>query len=131
MAAVDGRTGHCPIRQPRHPTVRVQAYRPLEALSSSDTGQSGATPDMYCSLSDAPLTGGSALQRPVPLNLQLLQSTVSRRSRCSTGAPDSPVNCSGAPPEKPESGELDAVRSWCTVHCPVRQTRAYSVSLLL
>jgi hypothetical protein len=26
-AAVDGRTGHCPVRQPRHPTVRV---RPLE-----------------------------------------------------------------------------------------------------
>jgi hypothetical protein len=22
-AAVDGRTGHCPVRQPRHPTVRV------------------------------------------------------------------------------------------------------------
>jgi hypothetical protein len=23
MAAVDGRTRHCPVRQPRHPTVRV------------------------------------------------------------------------------------------------------------
>jgi hypothetical protein len=21
--SVDGRTGHCPVRQPRHPTVRV------------------------------------------------------------------------------------------------------------
>jgi hypothetical protein len=26
-AAVDGRTGQCPVRQPRHPAVRV---RPLE-----------------------------------------------------------------------------------------------------
>jgi hypothetical protein len=25
--SVDGRTGHCPVRQPRYPTVRV---RPLE-----------------------------------------------------------------------------------------------------
>jgi hypothetical protein len=24
MAAVDGRIGHCPVRQPRHPTIRVQ-----------------------------------------------------------------------------------------------------------
>jgi hypothetical protein len=30
-AAVAWRTGHCPVRQPRHPTVRV---RPLELLSS-------------------------------------------------------------------------------------------------
>jgi hypothetical protein len=30
--------------------------RPLEALSSSGTGQSGATPDRYCSLSGAPVT---------------------------------------------------------------------------
>jgi hypothetical protein len=25
VAAVDGRTGHCPVRQPRHPIVRVLA----------------------------------------------------------------------------------------------------------
>jgi hypothetical protein len=30
-AAIAWRTGHCPVRQPRHPTVRV---RPLELLSS-------------------------------------------------------------------------------------------------
>jgi hypothetical protein len=30
-AAVVWRTGHCPVRQPRHPTVRV---RPLELLTS-------------------------------------------------------------------------------------------------
>jgi hypothetical protein len=32
----------------------------------------------------------------------------------SGGAPDSPVNCSGERPQKPEGGEFGAVRSWCT-----------------
>jgi hypothetical protein len=49
------------VRQPRHPTVRVRAQSTVGALSSSGTGQSGAAPDRYCSLSGAPLTGGSAL----------------------------------------------------------------------
>jgi hypothetical protein len=30
QAAVEGRTRHCPVHQPRHPTVRV---RPLELLT--------------------------------------------------------------------------------------------------
>jgi hypothetical protein len=68
-AAVDGRIGHCPVRQPRHPTVRVRALSTVGALSSSGTRQSGATPDTHCSLSGAPLTGGSALPRTVPLKL--------------------------------------------------------------
>jgi hypothetical protein len=33
-----------------------------------------------------------------------LRSTVALDSRCSTGTPDSPVNYSGARPQKPESG---------------------------
>jgi hypothetical protein len=37
-------TGHCPMRQPRHPTVRV---RPLELLTCGP-------PDMSCSLSGVP-----------------------------------------------------------------------------
>jgi hypothetical protein len=36
-------TGHCPVRQPRHPTVRV---RPLEILSSG-------SPESHCTLSGA------------------------------------------------------------------------------
>jgi hypothetical protein len=46
-----------------------------------------------------------------------LQLTVALDSRCTAGAPgtsDSLVNYSGARPEKPESGELDVVQSWCT-----------------
>jgi hypothetical protein len=49
-------TGHCPVRQPRHPPVRV---RPLELLSSGPPGQSGGAPDSHCSLSGA--SSGSAL----------------------------------------------------------------------
>jgi hypothetical protein len=45
VAAVDGRTGHSPVRQQRHPTVRVLTVTIVGALSSSGTGQSDATPD--------------------------------------------------------------------------------------
>jgi hypothetical protein len=55
-APVDGRTGHCPVRQPCHPTVRVRAQITVGALFSSGTGQSGAAPDRDCSLSGVPLT---------------------------------------------------------------------------
>jgi hypothetical protein len=45
-----------PVRQSRHPTIRVQAQTTVGALSSSGTGQSSAAPDRHCSLSGAPLT---------------------------------------------------------------------------
>jgi hypothetical protein len=49
-------TGHCPVRQPRHPTIRVLELSTIRGLSSGGTGQSSATPDSYCSVSGAPLT---------------------------------------------------------------------------
>ena len=49
-------TGHCPVRQPRHPTVRVWAQTTVGALSSCGTGQSSVAPDRHYSLSDASLT---------------------------------------------------------------------------
>jgi hypothetical protein len=36
-----------PVRQPRHPTVRVRTVSIVGALSSSGTGQSGAASDRY------------------------------------------------------------------------------------
>jgi hypothetical protein len=51
----EGATGHCPVRQPRHPTVRVLTVSTVGALTSWCTGQSGAAPDSYCSVSGAPL----------------------------------------------------------------------------
>jgi hypothetical protein len=41
-AAVDGRTGQSPVRQPRHLTIRVLTVSTVGALSSGGTGQSGA-----------------------------------------------------------------------------------------
>ena len=65
VATVDGRTGHCLVRQPRHPTVRVLAVSTVGALSSCGTGQSGATPDRYCALSGAPLATALTSARSV------------------------------------------------------------------
>jgi hypothetical protein len=48
-----------PVRQPRHPTVRVLTVSTVGALTSWGTGQSGAAPDSHCSLSGAP--SGAAL----------------------------------------------------------------------
>jgi hypothetical protein len=75
------------VRQPCHPTVRVQAQTSVGALSSSGTKQSGAALDRYCSLSDAPLTAALTSARTV------VSVAVDRcaSSRCSAGAPDSPV----------------------------------------
>jgi hypothetical protein len=102
------------VRQPCHPTVRVRSQSIVGALSSCGIGQSGAAPDRYCSLSGAPLTAAllcRALFAHCSSGIQLLQATVVRSSRCSAGAPDSPVNYSEARPEKPEGGEFGVVRS--------------------
>jgi hypothetical protein len=37
-----------PVRQPRHPTVRVLTVSTVGALTSCRTGPSGAAPDSYC-----------------------------------------------------------------------------------
>jgi hypothetical protein len=92
----------------------------LEAFSASGTGQSGAAPDKPCSLSGAPLMGGSDSTRTV-LHYSSESSTFAvdhcaKESllRCHTGqsggTPDSPVNFSGARLEKPESSEFGSVR---------------------
>jgi hypothetical protein len=148
MAVVDGRTGQSgappdTVRCASHVTqpLGFENFWPLEALSSSGTGQSGAAPDRHCSVSGAPLMGGSDSACTVlhcssdssafAVDRCAKEPLLRWCARQSGGTPDSLVNYSGAHWLKPESGELDTVRSWCTGHCPVRQTRAYSVSLLL
>jgi hypothetical protein len=54
-----------PVRQPRHPTVRVLAVSTVGALYSCGTGQSGAAPDRYCALSGAPLAAALTPARTV------------------------------------------------------------------
>jgi hypothetical protein len=50
-----------PVRQLRHPTIRVRALTTVGALSSCGTGQSGAAPDRYCALSGAPLAAARTM----------------------------------------------------------------------
>jgi hypothetical protein len=91
VAAVDGRIGHCPVRQPRHPTVRVLTQSTVGALTSGGTGQSGAASDRRCSLSGAPLTSVLTSAANCSVVRGTVQSTVAPKSRCSADAPDSPV----------------------------------------
>jgi hypothetical protein len=52
-----------PVRQPRHPTVRVLTVLTVEALTTWGTGQSGAAPDRHCSLSGAPSDAALTLRK--------------------------------------------------------------------
>jgi hypothetical protein len=87
-------TGHCPVRQPRHPTVRVLMVLTVGALISWGTGQSGAAPDKHCSLSGAP-SGAALTLRELSAHCSRcrrpLESTVALASRCFAGTPDSPM----------------------------------------
>jgi hypothetical protein len=122
-------TGHCPVRQPRHPTVRVLMVLTVGALTSWGTGQSGATPDIHCSLSGAPSGACSDSAQTIRTLFTLSADRWSRPLRwqpllrwCteqSGGTPDSLVNYSGARPQKPEGEEFEVDPPWCTGHCPV------------
>jgi hypothetical protein len=83
-----------PVRQPRHPTIRVLTVSTVGALTAWATGQSGATPDRHCSLSGAPY-GAALTLRELSARCshcrRPLESTVALLSRCSAGTPDSPV----------------------------------------
>jgi hypothetical protein len=133
IAVGDGccRWAHRTVRCASHVTqpLGFGRCRPLEALSSSGTGQSGAAPDRYCSLPGAPLMGDSALPRTIAHCSS--ESSAFAVDRCakelllrwctgqSGGTLNSPVNYSRARLEKPEGGKLGSLRSWCTGHCPV------------
>jgi hypothetical protein len=91
----------CPVRQPRHPTVRVLTVSTVGALSSWGTRQSGAAPDMYYSLSGVP-SGAAVTLRELSVHCSCSLFTFVddrwRSSRCcawctgqSGGTPDSPV----------------------------------------
>jgi hypothetical protein len=84
-----------PVRQPHHTTVRVRALSTVGGfclIVAPDSPVPHRTGTVHCPvcLCQAALLC-RALLRIVPLNLQLLQSTVVQWSRCSAGAPDSPV----------------------------------------
>jgi hypothetical protein len=104
-------TGHCPVRQPRHPTVRVLTVSTVGALTAWATGRSGAPSGAALTLRE--LSAHYSRYR------RSLESTVALGCRCSAGTPDSPVNYNGARPQKPEGEEFEVDPPWCTGHCPV------------
>jgi hypothetical protein len=112
-------TGHCPVHQPRHPTVRVLTQSTVGALTSGCTRQSGAASDRHCSLSGAPLTSALTSAANCSAVRGTMQSTIAPRVVAPLGTSDSPVNYSGVALEKPECGEFGLVRSWCTGHYSV------------
>jgi hypothetical protein len=83
-----------PVRQLRHPTVRVLTVSTVGALSSWGTGQSGAAPDRHCSLSGAP-SGAALTLRELSVHCSrycsLLQTTVGAVVVAPLGTPDCPV----------------------------------------
>jgi hypothetical protein len=87
-------TGHCPVRQPRHPTIRVLTVSTIGALTSWGTGQSNAIPDRHYSLSGAP-SGAALTLRELSAHcsrcMRPLESTVALASFCFAGTPNSPV----------------------------------------
>jgi hypothetical protein len=92
--SVDGRTGHCPVLQPRHHPVRVLTVSTVGDLTSWGTGQPGAAPDSHYSLSGAPSSAALTLRE-----LSAHCSTFAGVrwsgplcwSRCSACTPDSSV----------------------------------------
>jgi hypothetical protein len=83
-----------PVRQPRHPTVRVLTVSTVGALTPWGTGQSSAAPDMHYSLSGAP-SGAALTLRELSTHCSAFAgvrwSRPLRWSRCSAGTPDSSV----------------------------------------
>jgi hypothetical protein len=84
-------TGHCSVRQPRHPTVRV---RPLELLTCGppDSPVVHRIAPVHCLVRH--LAPALTSARAVPLltvHCRLLQTIVGAVSHCSAGTPDSPV----------------------------------------
>jgi hypothetical protein len=103
-----------PVRQPRHPTVRVLTVSTVVALTSWGTGQSGAAPDRHCSLSGVP-SGAALILCELSVHYSHCTVGVDRCAgdRCSawhtglSGAtPESPVNYSEERPQKPEGEEF-------------------------
>jgi hypothetical protein len=123
-------TRHCPMRQPRHPTVRV---RPLELLTAGplDSPAVHQTVTVHCLVRLlAPALTSARAVRTVHCYCTLLQTTVGAVAVTPHGTPDSPVlhrtvrwiiaeNIF----QKPEAEEFGVILPGAP-DSPVRQTRA-------
>jgi hypothetical protein len=119
-----------PVRQPRHPTVRV---RPLELLTSGppDSLVVHQTVTVHCLVRLlAPARTSAHAGAHCSALLYHCRRPLALCSHYSAGAPDNPVNYSGAAPGIPEGSKLGVGFSGAP-DCPVRHTRAHFGCLLL
>jgi hypothetical protein len=113
------------------------SWKAILAFSRWRTGQSGAPPDIPCSLSGADRL--PKLAQPTVEDLELLahqtlsgapirplaRPRVTRGlrgrplARPTVGSPDSPVNFSSTPPTNSRERPVDQTPAWRTGHCPV------------
>jgi hypothetical protein len=110
------------VRQLRHPTVRVLTVSTVGALTFWGTGQSvphrtGTVHYPVRFLATALTLHKLSVHCSTFAGVRCSRSL--RWSRCSSGAPDSPVNYSGAAHQKPEGGKFEVIRPWApdTVRC--------------
>jgi hypothetical protein len=130
-------TGHCPMRQPRHPTVRVRSLE-LWLVGPPDGPVVHQTGPVDCPvrLLAPALTSARAGAHCSALNA-FCRRPLARSSRCSTSTPDSPVLhrtvrwiIAERPPKFPKlasSASISLVHrtlSGGTPDSPVRRTRA-------
>jgi hypothetical protein len=125
-------TSQCPVRQPRHPTVRVLTVSTVGALTSWGTGHYGAATRQVlftvrcafwrCSDSARTIRALFTLQVTVGVDRYACQPLLRWHTGQSGGTPDSSMNYSGAVLQKPEGGKFEVVRLWAP-DSPVRQTR--------
>jgi hypothetical protein len=106
---------HCALSSVRHvsATVSVRSWSTVGAFVVL------LHRTVWCSLTS---------ERHCSLLFTLHRRPLARASRCSAGAPDSPVNYSEARLHFPESGWFNSVRPWCTRHCPMHHFSAHSRS---
>jgi hypothetical protein len=132
------------VRQPRHPNVRVPT---VGALTAGPAWMSGGAPDMHCRVSGAPLracltsarSGAHLMRLQVTVGAEVAVAPQLHRtclvnysgvsvmnsrswrvqSRFIPGAPDSPVNYSGATLRFLEGEEFSVWRTLVHRTCPV------------
>jgi hypothetical protein len=112
-------TRHCPVRQPRHPTVRI---RPLELLTCGppDCPMHHRTVTVHCPMRLlTPALTSARTGAHCSVSLFLCRRPLALFSRYSAGTPDSPVNYSGAASPNSQRWQVWSGTPWCTGHCPV------------
>jgi hypothetical protein len=107
-------TKHCPVRQPRHPTIRVRQMGPPD---SPVVHQTCIVHCQVCLL--APALTLRALSTHCSAFTGFHWSRPLHCSHCTAGTPDSPVNYSGVAFPETRRWRVRVDPLWCTGHCPV------------